>query len=244
MLNGYLGFSVWVRDPRNRLPVAIFTTGLVLAAVVGLLTLGSSGHKRTALPPTPPSPSATQSIGTSVPSPPTKAKQPLKPLHCSTPAPSGVGQPPFQVCIPVLRVDASIMQLGLNPDHTIEVPPLSRVRDAGWYKYSAEPGNVGPTVIVGHVDSAQYGAGVFYRLGTLHAGDKVIVSRGDGMLATFRVDKVSEVSKRRFPTNSVYGQTSRPTIRLITCGGKFDRSSGNYVDNIIAYGSLLNLRRR
>lgn len=133
------------------------------------------------------------------------------------------------------------MQLGLNQDRTVQVPPLSRVGDAGWYKYSAAPGASGPTVILGHVDSAQYGAGVFYRLGTLRAGDKVVVSRGDGKVATFRVSRVQEVSKTRFPTDAVYGRTSSSALRLVTCGGRFNSSTGNYEDNIIAYGTLLSL---
>lgn len=229
------------RRPRDRVAAGILGAALVLGAVVALLR-GSGDHK-SALPPTPPSPSL--SIGTSKPSPPTQAKRPQKPLHCSTPAPSGVGgTAPFQICIPVLRVDTSMMQVGLNQDRTVQVPPLSRVGDAGWYRYSAEPGAVGPTVVLGHVDSAQYGEGVFYRLGQLRSGNKIIVSRGDGMLATFRVDTVSEVSKRKFPTNAVYGPTSKSTIRLVTCGGKFNSATGNYEDNIIAFGTLQSLRHR
>jgi sortase (surface protein transpeptidase) len=137
-----------------------------------------------------------------------------------------------------------MMTLGLNGDRTVEVPPLSRVGDAGWYKYSAEPGAVGPTVILGHVDSAQYGEGVFFRLGRLRAGDLAVISRGDGMIATYRVDQVTEVAKSRFPTDAVYGATSAPALRLVTCGGRFDSATGNYEDNIIAYGTLLSLHRR
>lgn len=237
-------------DRRNRTAVCILIVALVVGATIGLLSLfGRSGGRQTALPPTPPSPVATFAPGTSLPSPPAPSsssppKAPQKPLHCSTPAPPGGSAAPFQICIPVLRVDASMMQLGLNKDRTVEVPPLSRVGDAGWYKYSAEPGATGPSVILGHVDSAQYGQGIFYRLGQLHSGDKVVVSRGDGMIATFRVDKVSEVPKKHFPTDAVYGATSGPAIRLVTCGGKFDAASGNYLDNIIAYGTLLSLHPR
>ncbi|MGI8868350.1 MAG: class F sortase [Mycobacteriales bacterium] len=231
-----------LRQPHEQAAAAILIVGLVLAATVALIVLlNRPGHTVSA---TPPSPSPTLSIGTSRPSPPANGKQ-QQPLRCSTPAPSGVGATaPFQICIPELRVDTSMMQLGLNQDRTVQVPPLSRVGDAGWYRYSAEPGAVGPTVVLGHVDSAQYGEGVFYRLGQLRSGNKIIVSRGDGMLATFRVDKVSEVSKRKFPTNAVYGPTSKSTIRLVTCGGKFNSATGNYEDNIIAFGTLQSLRHR
>jgi sortase (surface protein transpeptidase) len=134
------------------------------------------------------------------------------------------------------------MSLGLNADRTVEVPPLSRVGDAGWYRYSAPAGSIGPTVILGHVDSAQYGEGVFFRLGRLRSGDQVVVANADGSVVTFRVNTVSEVSKSKFPTQSVYGATSGPAIRLVTCGGRFDSATGNYLDNIIAYGTLESTR--
>ena len=148
------------------------------------------------------------------------------------------GTAPTHICIPALRVQASVMQLGLNADRTVQVPPLSRVGEAGWYRNSAPPGQSGPTVILGHVDSAVYGEGVFFRLGQLRSGDDVSVSRGDGRVATYRINRVDEISKRRFPSQAVYGPTSGPAIRLVTCGGKFDSSTGNYEDNIIAYGTL------
>ncbi len=134
------------------------------------------------------------------------------------------------------------MQLGLNADRTVQVPPLSRVGDAGWYKYSAAPGRSGPTVILGHVDSATYGAGVFFRLGQLRAGDSVSINRGDGRIALYRIDRVQEIAKRRFPSQAVYGPTSGPALRLVTCGGRFDSATGNYEDNIIAYGTLSGVR--
>lgn len=226
---------------RRRLIVGSGVAILVLGIVLAIVTGGSATRRPSALPPTPPSP-----VGTSVPAetPTPKVKPPLHAIKCSKPAPRGDGSSPDQICIPSLRVDTSVMQLGLNSDRTVQVPPLSRVGEAGWYKYSAAPGDVGPTVILGHVDSAQYGNGVFFRLGTMHAGDKVVVSRGDGKVATFRVDRLQEISKSRFPTDAVYGTTSAPAIRLVTCGGRFDSATGNYEDNIIAYGTLLSLRSR
>lgn len=245
-----------LQQPRNQAAAGIFVLGLVLAAIVSLVTVtggstAGSGRNK-ALPPTPPSPVASvlpvpPSLRPGPPAPSAskkKADTPPKPIHCSSkPAPSGGGAGPAEICIPALGVDASVMQLGLNNDRTVEVPPLSRVGDAGWYKYSAPPGNIGPTVILGHVDSAQYGAGVFFRLGQLHAGNKVIVYRGDGMIATFRVDRVVQIAKSRFPTNAVYGATSRAAIRLVTCGGRYNTSTGGYDDNIIVYGTLSSLRR-
>jgi Sortase domain len=250
-----LAWSGWARlgarppelkDRRQRAAVGVLIVGLVLGATVGLVSLLGRSGDGPKTPPTPPRPVAAGAITvpSSAPAPTATASAPPPPTHCSTPAPAAGDKSPFRICIPALKVDASMMSLGLNPDRTVEVPPLSKVRDAGWYKYSAEPGAVGPTVILGHVDSAQYGDGVFFRLSRLHAGDTVVVSRADGMLATFRINRVSEVSKSHFPTDEVYGPTSGPALRLITCGGQFDSATRNYEDNIIAYGTLLSLRHR
>ena len=133
------------------------------------------------------------------------------------------------------------MRLGLNADRTVQVPPLSQVGVAGWYEYSPAPGQVGPSVILGHVDSAQYGKGVFFDLGRLRAGDRFALTRADGRVARFRVDRVEQVSKSSFPTQAVYGNTAGAAIRLITCGGTFDAGSGNYEDNLIVFGSLVSL---
>ena len=223
----------------------MFAAAAVLALVaVGVVLLAvRPGNRHTALPPTPPRPATSSSpaLGRSGPPPPS-TRTSAKPTACRRAAGSPLGgATPSRICIPAIGVDASIMQLGLNADRTVQVPPLSRVGDAGWYKYSAAPGSVGPTVILGHVDSAQYGTGVFFELGRLQAGNRVSVTREDGRVATYRVVNVDEVSKKHFPTQAVYGPTSGPAIRLVTCGGPFDSSTGNYEDNIIAYGTLVSV---
>ena len=143
--------------------------------------------------------------------------------------------------MPAIGVDANIMQLGLNADKTVQVPPLSEVRTAGWYKYSATPGATGPSVILGHIDSAQYGKGVFLELGDVKQGNIVTVLRADHMLATFSVTSVAEYPKTAFPTQKVYGNTTGSTLRLVTCGGRFDAATGSYLDNIVVYGDLVSL---
>ncbi len=135
------------------------------------------------------------------------------------------------------------MQLGLNADRTVQVPPLSQVSVAGWYKYSPAPGLLGPSVILGHVDSATAGRGVFFDLGRPRSGDKISMLRADGMIARYRVTRVAQIPKSSFPTAQVYGDTNDAEIRLITCGGQFDASAGSYLDNIIAFGSLVSLRK-
>jgi hypothetical protein len=150
---------------------------------------------------------------------------------------------PVELSIPAIGVSTSIMNLGLNADSTVQTPPLSRNSVAGWYEFSSTPGSAGSSVLLGHVDSAAYGAGVFFRLGALNPGDEVDVRRQDGIVAVFRIDRVSEFPKSQFPTDQVYGATSYAALRLVTCGGSFDSATGNYRDNIIAFASLVSSRR-
>jgi Sortase domain len=148
---------------------------------------------------------------------------------------------PVRLDIPAIGVSSVMHPLGLNPDHTVQVPPLSKDSWAGWYRYSPAPGQLGPAIVLGHIDSARYGPGVFFRLGALRPGATVSIARSDRTVAVFRVDRVAEFAKDRFPTLDVYGDTDRPELRLITCGGKFDLSAHSYEDNIVAFASLLSV---
>ena len=144
---------------------------------------------------------------------------------------------PVSIRIPGIEVDAPVMQVGKNADGTVQVPPLDDHNLTGWYRYGPAPGQRGPAVILGHVDSLT-GISVFYYLKDLHAGDRVYVTLADGKVATFVVDGVQKVTKDAFPTASIYGKVSYPSLRLITCGGPFDRATGHYLDNIIVYAHL------
>jgi LPXTG-site transpeptidase (sortase) family protein len=139
---------------------------------------------------------------------------------------------PVRVEIPSIGVRAPVIKLGLNPDRTLEVP--TDFGDTGWWSGGSRPGENGPAVIVGHVDS-KTGPAVFYRLDELRRGDEVIVVRADGSRARFTVQGSERFPKDEFPTMRVYGPTDGPTLRLITCGGDFDGSTGHYVDNTIVY---------
>jgi LPXTG-site transpeptidase (sortase) family protein len=145
---------------------------------------------------------------------------------------------PVSIGIPGIDVSAPVMRVGLNADGTVQVPPLGDHNLTGWYEYGPAPGQRGPAVILGHVDS-RTGISVFYYLKDLHAGDKVYVTLADGKVAGFAVDGVQKVAKDAFPTASVYGQADYPSLRLITCGGAFDRATGHYADNIIVYAHLI-----
>ena len=151
---------------------------------------------------------------------------------------------PVSLTIPALGVKSALLDLGLNPDGTVQVPSLTDPDSkAGWYKNSPAPGSVGPAIILGHIDSRQYGPGVFYELGKLKPGSEVDVTRQDGTVAVFKIDGVRSYPKNNFPTKDVYGNIDHAGLRLITCGGTFDPSKSSYESNIVAYASLVSTRK-
>jgi len=145
---------------------------------------------------------------------------------------------PVALAIPSIGVDSNkVVDLGKEPDGSLQVP--TDFGQPGWFTGGPAPGQFGPAVIAGHVDSKS-GPGIFYRLGSLHPGASVTVTRADGSIARFTVDKVARYPKDRFPTIAVYSDTThRSELRLITCGGQFDHRTGHYVDNVVAYAHLL-----
>lgn len=153
-----------------------------------------------------------------------------------TPAP-GSSPPPVEVHIPVLAVRSSLLPVGLNTDGTIEVPPIDQPRQAAWYRHGPAPGDLGPAVLLGHVDGRGQ-PGIFRDLANLSTGDRIEVTRHDRTVATFAVRKVDRVAKDGFPTDAVYGETTTPQLRLITCGGGLDPATGSYQDNVIVYADL------
>jgi Sortase domain len=138
---------------------------------------------------------------------------------------------PTHLVIPAIGVNSSIIRLGRNPNGTAQVPP--NVTTTGWYDLGPRPGQIGPAVILGHVDS-QTAPGVFYRLRSLLPGDIVTVVSGSKTLR-FEVSRLVSYSKDEFPTQAVFGAVPDPELRLITCTGAFDYSTGHYVDNLVVF---------
>ncbi len=138
--------------------------------------------------------------------------------------------------IPVLGVTSSVVDLGLQPDGSMELPPGAY--PVGWYDRSPTPGQRGPAVIVGHVDWGD-DRGAFYGLRAMRPGDRIDVERADGTTATFRVGRVERHAKDDFPTSEVYGDVEWSALRLITCGGRFDEEAGDYEDNVIVFARLV-----
>ena len=191
-----------------------------LASLTLALVLGACGE-----PPARPeaSPSTAPTTSTATPTTTSRAAAPstTRPLRPS---------PPVAVEIPSIGVSSRLIRLGLNADGTMEVPRDYGV--AGWFTGGAMPGEDGPAVISGHVDSRS-GPAVFYRLRDLGRGDTVRVRRADGRWLRFEVTGSARYAKATFPTDAVFGPVTGPVLRLITCGGAFDRSSGHYLDNVV-----------
>lgn len=139
---------------------------------------------------------------------------------------------PLAIRIPSLDIDSVLAPTGVHEDGTIEVPPDANV--AGWFEGGPRPGERGPALIMGHVDSARTGPGVFYRLRDMQVGDVAIVDTMQGE-HRFVVEAIEQHKKTEFPTEEVYGPVPGPALRLVTCGGEFDRSVRSYYDNIIVY---------
>jgi LPXTG-site transpeptidase (sortase) family protein len=132
-----------------------------------------------------------------------------------------------------LGVDSPLVSVGLLPDGQMQTPDFGL---AGWYDLGPRPGDPGPAVLAAHVDSKD-GPDVFYRLRELTAGDEVTVHTDTGA-TTFVVESSEQVNKDALPTGRIWNDTDEPVLRLITCGGEFDRSISSYHDNIIVYASL------
>ncbi|MFZ6990967.1 class F sortase [Curtobacterium sp. RRHDQ66] len=142
---------------------------------------------------------------------------------------------PTRVVIPAIGVDASLEDL--HRGTAGELDPPKGWDNAGWFSDGIVPGEVGPAVIAGHVDSPT-SAAVFFRLDELVAGDEIHVAMSDGSTRTFTVDRTERAAKSAFPTSDVYGSSPTPDLRLITCDGTFDTATGHYTDNLIVFASL------
>ncbi|MEU8380245.1 class F sortase [Streptosporangium sp. NPDC048865] len=190
---------------------------------------------------TPPAPPPAQASGTDSPEPgrPSPGRAPRAGLPPATPAtvPVLARSEPRRLDVPRIGVHVPLSRLGRNPDGTVQVPPVDRPEQAGWYAHGYAPGERGASVILGHVDGGGR-RGVFYDLGRMRRGDTVSVTRADGSVATFVVQSVEQVAKSRFPSRRVYGPLDHAGLRLVTCGGGFDRRTGHYTANVIVYARL------
>jgi hypothetical protein len=176
------------------------------------------------------------------PQPALAAAGAIGPLDGKAHGPSLHRSLPVSIDIPAVGVHSKLLHLGANSNGTIQVPSLhTQAGEAAWYKYSATPGQIGASVIEGHVDSRR-GVAVFFRLGALHPGDSINVTLADGITAVFSVTGVRQYSKSNFPAKTIYRTPGYAALRLITCGGAFDYATRNYLSSIVVFASLSSSR--
>ncbi|MER8184620.1 class F sortase [Kitasatospora sp. NPDC094015] len=149
---------------------------------------------------------------------------------------------PTRVRIPQLGVDAPVTELTLNATGQLNAPPVDNQNLVGWYRDGASPGERGSSVLAGHVDT-KTGPAVFLLLRMLLPGNKVEVTRADGTVAVFTVDSVETFPKDAFPDDRVYADTPDPQLRLITCGGSYDRTKKDYTSNVVVFAHLESSRK-
>jgi hypothetical protein len=194
---------------------------VLLLTGAGLLTVGLLGHQNSLA-----APAATPQLA----SPPSGVNT------TTAPPPAAARSVPVALRIPAIGVAVSLSTLGLNPDRTVQVP--TNYQQPGWFKLGPSPGQVGSAVILGHVDDRR-GPAVFFRLGSLKAGDTVEVSLADGVVARFEVTAVAMYPKKQFPAQQVYASHGYSALQLVTCGGQFDKHAGSYLSNVVAYTTLV-----
>lgn len=213
----------------------IATVAAVVCGAGGLALVGTALSSQQA----PPAAHHAGAVGSPVPS-----SQPEGPAAGRSSGARGPILPtskPVTLDIPSIDVHSDVQHLGQTADGSIETPrPGPHYDEAAWYRYSPTPGSIGPAILLGHVDSAADGPSVFFRLGELEAGDVVSVGRADGSVAVFVVDDVRRYAKDDFPTDVVYGDVGHAGLRILTCGGAFDSSTGHYLDNVVVFASLRN----
>lgn len=218
--------------PRRR---SALVAAALLLTVLGV-ALGVLGLRGSAGPPAP-AVSAASAADTSTPTGTPQAAPTIAQGPVQLPA---SGSAPVALEIPAIGVSLPVNSVGLNPDRTLEVPAPGPLYDqAAWYRGSPTPGRVGPSVILGHVDSAANGPSAFYDLARMQVGNRVTVTLADHSVHTFAVDAVRQVPKDDFPRFEVYGDTPGPELRLITCGGAFDSAARSYRDNTVVFARLV-----
>lgn len=223
------------RGGRRHVTVPAVAAALALTGAALLMTAWQAQPPR---PPVTPTASAAGTIPPAHTRAPTPAKTPVTGRHAPATSPVPLTLPrsvPLSVRVPAIGVRSGLVPLGLRPDQSIEVP--TDFADAGWYVGAPTPGQLGPAVVLGHIDSYR-GPAVFFRLAALRPGDQIIVNRADRTDAAFSVDAIRQYPKNHFPTKDVYGDIGYAGLRLISCGGQFDKTARSYDDNIVVFAHL------
>ncbi|GGS55107.1 class F sortase [Streptomyces cinerochromogenes] len=202
---------------RERFIPAALLLACAMTAAAALLVGG--GHDEE-----PPRPSAAQALSASGDA----SRSPVRPLPPAD---------PVRLRISAIGVDAPMTRVGLDAAGTLRTPPAGRPGLVGWYGDGPVPGTAGTAITTGHVDTPTGDPGVFYDLGTLTKGDIIEIARADRRTAVFTVRAVELYDREELPSETVYGSSGRPELRLITCGGGYTKRTG-YLSNVVVFATL------
>jgi hypothetical protein len=205
--------------PRQRVPVSLISAALVF---VGLFALGLGLGQATGFD--------LSDFFRGPDKPPPHAFPVLEPSR------------PVSLRIPAIKVSAPVMAVGRAKDGSVDVPPLARHNEAGWFDEGPTPGQFGPAIIVGHADTRS-GPSVFHDLKALKAGQQIEVVRQDRQVAIFEINSVEHWGKRQLPVQRVYGDYKSPQLRLVTCGGTWLGGKQGYEDNYVVFASLVSTKK-
>ncbi|MEU8629224.1 class F sortase [Streptomyces sp. NPDC048669] len=221
-------------SPSSRTASDTITLGRALlwpAAAAGLgmlLIYNSIGSPADDKPPAPPSAAAP-----AAPAPSASSAAP----ESAAPGPSLPRSVPTRLRIPAIAVDAPFTPLSIGSSGRLDAPPPNDKNLAGWFKDGVTPGERGAAIVAGHVDTTT-GPAIFLQLRFLRPGSSVDITRTDGTVATFKVDTVETFSKAKFPDKRVYADTPDAQLRLITCGGNYNKTVKDYEDNVVVFAHL------
>ncbi|MEU7161202.1 class F sortase [Streptomyces chrestomyceticus] len=211
------------RGPHRRLPGRLLTAASLLLLVAGGVLIARGALNGGAPGAAPPAHVANVGAPAAVP-------------RASAPAALPASRP-VRVRIPAAGVNTGpVLGLGLAADGTVQVPSVAQADRIGWYDQGVTPGETGPAVLIGHYDTVD-GPAVLRNVGRIAPGDRIYVDRADGRTAVFAVRALQQVDKKAFPTQRVYGDTDRPELRLVTCGGGL--VDGHRPDNVVVYADLV-----
>ncbi|GHH67625.1 hypothetical protein GCM10018781_23200 [Kitasatospora indigofera] len=202
------------------------------AAAIGALLIYNSVDASPVQAPAPPAPPVVTAAA-AAPAP----AQPAAPEEEAKPSPAMARSAPTRLKIPQIAVNAPFTELTLDASGMLNAPAPDNKNLAGWYNGGPSPGERGSAVVAGHVDT-RTGPAVFLLLRMLLPGNKVEVTRADGQVAVFSVDSVQTFPKDSFPDAKVYGSTGNAELRLITCGGTYDKKRKDYLDNVVVFAHL------
>ncbi len=222
------------REAGRRRGLSVLTLATGIAAVIVLAVFFVSQSQPPKVSPSARGTVATQPAATPTASAPTVAAEP----QIAAVGPSS----PVAISIPAINVNSSIIKIGKDNDGQLKAPEGKDINKVAWYKDSATPGEIGASVLEGHIDTVN-GPSVFYRLAAVRIGNKITVKREDGKTAEYTVSAVrSYPDKAQFPTELVYGgDLSAPTLRVITCAN-FNQTTRHYAGNTVVFAKFDNVK--